>query len=49
MEKRKVQELLDAEPDDVDVNGFLSKLLLLAKLEVAEAELAAGKGYRTRK
>jgi hypothetical protein len=44
MDKRKVQELLDAEPDNVDVDGFLSKLLLLEKLEVAEAEIAAGKG-----
>ena len=44
MDKRKVQELLDPEPDNVDLDGFLSKLLLLEKLEVAEAELAAGKG-----
>lgn len=44
MDKRKVQDLLDGEPENVDVELFLSRLLLLEKIERAEVDLADGKG-----
>lgn len=44
MEKTKVQQVLDALPDDLDVNAFVERLYLLQKIETAEAQLAAGNG-----
>ena len=44
MEKLKVQQVLDSEPENLDIDAFMERLYLLQKIETAEAELAAGKG-----
>jgi hypothetical protein len=44
MEKTKVQQVLDSEPENLDIDAFTERLYLLQKIEKAEAELAAGKG-----
>jgi hypothetical protein len=44
MEKTKVQQVLDSEPENLDIDAFMERLHLLHKIEVSEAELSAGKG-----
>jgi hypothetical protein len=44
MEKTKIQQVLDSEPENLDIDSFTERLYLLQKIEKAEAELAAGKG-----
>jgi len=44
MEKARIQQVLDALPEEVDVDALLEKLYLLNKLQIAERELAEGKG-----
>ena len=43
MQKERIREVVDTLPDDVDVDGFIEKLYLLRRLELAEEEIAAGK------
>jgi len=43
MQKERIQELVDALPEEVDVDELIEKLYLLRRLEVAEEELADGK------
>jgi len=44
MEKARIQQVLDTLPEEVDVDSLLEKLYLLDKLQIAEKELAEGKG-----
>ena len=44
MEKARIQQVLDALPEEVDVDALLEKLCLLNKLQIAERELAEGRG-----
>jgi hypothetical protein len=44
MQKQKVEQLLAKFPDDVDLDAFLERLILLEKIEEGERELANGKG-----
>lgn len=44
MDKKKVQQLLSDEPDDIDVEAFAERLFLLEKLARAERQLANGQG-----
>ena len=44
MQKEKIQEVIDTFPEDVDVDEFLERVYLLRKIEIAEAQLAAGEG-----
>jgi hypothetical protein len=44
MKKATIQQILDALPEEVDVDDLLDKLCSLEKLEIAESELAEGKG-----
>lgn len=44
MEKARIQQVLDAMPEEVDVDALLEKLYLLNKLRIAEKELAEGRG-----
>jgi hypothetical protein len=44
MQKEQIQHMLDQLPDSVDVDEFVEKLYLLRKIELAERQLAAGKG-----
>jgi hypothetical protein len=43
MSKDRILEVLEALPDDVDIDSLIEKLYLLRRLEVAEEEIAAGK------
>lgn len=42
MQKVKVQQILDAFPEDVDLDAFLERALLLEKIEIGERQIAAG-------
>jgi hypothetical protein len=42
MQKDKVQQLLDAFSEDVDLDAFLEKAYLLEKIEIGERQIAAG-------
>lgn len=42
MQKAKLQEVVATLPDEVDLETFIDKLYLLRKLELAEAQIAAG-------
>ena len=42
MEKSKVQQVLDSQPDQFDVDAFVERLYLLEKIEIAEAQIARG-------
>jgi hypothetical protein len=42
MQKEKVQQVLNAFPDDVNLDAFLEKVYLLEKLEIGERQIAAG-------
>ena len=44
MQKEKVRQILDAYPEDVDVDSLMEKLYLFQKIEKAERELADGQG-----
>jgi len=44
MRKEKVQELVEALPDEVDLDGLMERLYLLRKIEIAEEQLARGEG-----
>jgi len=44
MRKEKILEVLQALPDEVDVDSLMEKLYLLRKIEVAEQQLADGQG-----
>lgn len=44
MRKSQVLQVIESLPDEVDFGVLLDKLLLLRKLEVAEQEIAEGKG-----
>ena len=43
MSKDRILEVVEALPDDVDVDSLIEKLYLLRRLEVAEQEIAEGK------
>jgi hypothetical protein len=40
--KEKVRQILDAFPEDIDIDALMEKLYLLEKIETAERELANG-------
>ena len=42
MSKDRILEVVEALPDDVDVDSLIEKLYLLRRLELAEQEIAAG-------
>jgi hypothetical protein len=42
MQKQRVQHLLDAFPDDVNVDEFPEKVYLLEKIEIGERQIEAG-------
>ena len=42
MQKQRVQHVLDAFPDDVNVDPFLEKVYLMEKLEAGEHQIEAG-------
>jgi hypothetical protein len=42
MQKDRIVEVVDALPEEVDVDSLIEKLYLLRRLELAEEELAAG-------
>ena len=42
MQKQRVQQLLDAFPEDVNVDEFLEKVYLLEKIEIGERQIEAG-------
>ncbi len=44
MNKTRVQEILDQQPDELDLDEFLERLYLLRKIETAEVELSRGEG-----
>ncbi len=44
MEKARVKQILDSQPDEVDVDAFVERLYLLRKIELAEEEIARGEG-----
>ena len=44
MQKEKVRQILDAFPEDIDIDVLTDKLHLLDKIEIAEGELARGEG-----
>jgi hypothetical protein len=44
VEKVRIHQVLDALPEEVDVDALMEKLYLLNKLQTAERELAEGKG-----
>ena len=44
MRKEKVQQVVSALPEEVDVDALMEKLYLLRKLEIAEEQLARGQG-----
>ena len=42
MQKGRILEVVEALPDDVDVDTLIERLYLLRRLELAEEEIAAG-------
>jgi len=44
MQKEKVRQVLDACPEEVNIDALMEKLYLLQKIEIAERELANGEG-----
>jgi predicted transcriptional regulator len=45
MRKQRVQSVLDAFPDDVNVDEFLEKVYLLQKIEAGERQIEAGETF----
>jgi hypothetical protein len=43
MQKEKIKQVIDAFPEDVDMDALMSKLLLLEKIESGEKQIAEGK------
>ena len=43
MSKNQIIEVIEALPDDVDLDSLIEKLYLLRPLELADEEIAAGK------
>ncbi len=43
MRKARVQQVLDAFPDDFDFDVFMEKIYLLRKIEIGEQQVALGK------
>jgi hypothetical protein len=43
MSKQQILELIEALPDNVNLDAFIEKLYPLRRLELAEEEIAAGK------
>ena len=44
MEKVKIQQVINEQPEEVDVDALMERLYLLQNIEIAEKEIAAGKG-----
>jgi len=44
MQKDRIQQVVAALPEEVDVDALVEKLYLLNKIEVAEKQLADGEG-----
>ncbi|HUT12072.1 MAG TPA: hypothetical protein VMY42_16340 [Thermoguttaceae bacterium] len=44
MQKEKIQQVVNAMPEEVDVDELVEKLYLLRKIEIAESQLADGRG-----
>jgi hypothetical protein len=44
MRKETIRHVVEALPDEVDVDALVEKLYLLRKLEAAEEQLADGQG-----
>ena len=44
MQKQKVEDLLAKFPEDVDMDAFMDRLMLLEKIEEGERQLASGEG-----
>ena len=44
MQKEKVRQIIEAFPEEIDVDVLMDKLYLLQKIETAERELANGEG-----
>jgi hypothetical protein len=44
VEKQKIEQVLSGLPEDVDVDRFIERLYLLEKIELAEQQIAEGKG-----
>jgi len=43
MQKAIVQKVLDASPDDFDLDAFIEEVYLLRKIEIGEEQIASGK------
>lgn len=44
MQKQAIQDIIDELPEEIDVDAFLDRLILLEKLQAAEERLKAGEG-----
>jgi predicted transcriptional regulator len=44
MHKDKIKHVIDAFPEEVDMDALIEKLFLLDKIEEGEKQLAEGKG-----
>ena len=44
MRKEKLQQVLSAMPEEVDLDAFMEKLYLMRKIELAEEQLRKGQG-----
>jgi hypothetical protein len=44
MQKKKVRQIVEGFPEEIDVDDLMEKLYLLQKIEIAERELANGEG-----
>jgi hypothetical protein len=44
MHKERIQQVVAALPEEVDVDALVEKLYFLSKLEAAEKQLAEGQG-----
>jgi hypothetical protein len=42
MDKSRLEEVVATLPNEVDLEAFIDKLYLLRKIEIAEAQIAAG-------
>ena len=42
MDKSRLEEVVATLPDDIDLEAFIDKLYLLRRIEIAEAQIAAG-------
>jgi hypothetical protein len=44
MKKQLILQLLDKLPDEIDIEQFIDKFIILKKIEDAEERLASGQG-----